>query len=316
MPRVLLLGSPPFAEPTRRVLAQRGWLAGVLTRPAKPRGRGLRVPVLPYWRPPGDDLVPVGAPATLEPESSRAFLRRVNPDAVVLASFGLILPDWFLALLPRLRLNVHPSLLPRWRGPAPIPRSILAGDTDTGVTLHELTSLVDAGPIVATRRLRLRGTESTGGLTSTLGEVGAALLAETLPRLVAGGANPHPQDDRGATEARKVKPDEGPADWRKSALELERAARAFDPWPHLTTQVGGATLILHRLAVWPELRLPVGTLQAENGVPVVGTGRGAVELIRVQRPGGRAVPGRAFLAGLRLDLPATLPSPAEPLRSR
>lgn len=317
MPRVLLLGSPPFAEPLRAALAAEGWLAGILTRPPKPRGRGLRVTVGPSWRPQDARPVPVWAPDHLPEDGARNFLERIQPEAAVLASFGLILPFWFLERLPRYRLNVHPSLLPRWRGAAPIPRTILAGDPVTGVTLHELTETVDAGPILAQERQELTGRESAGDLLQRLAELGATLTLRTLPEYVADRIRPQPQPTQGVTQARRVRPEEGVVDWQKSAVELERAARAFDPWPHLVTEVAGAPLILHRLNVRTDVpSVPAGRFDAFSGVPVVGTGAGVVELSQVQRPGRKATPGRAFLAGLRVRLPLDLPFPGatSPLR--
>lgn len=297
MPRVILVGSPPFAEPLRRGLVERDWLVGIITRPDRPRGRGLRRTPDPNWY---SGPAPVWTPEAPEPEAAGKFLDSVRPDAAVVASYAKILPPWFLDLLPSARVNVHPSLLPKWRGPAPVPRTILAGDTETGVTLHRLEAGADTGEVFVQERIPLAGDERSGPLLLQLAEHGAALLLRFLPEIVAGTLPPHPQSTAGVSWAPKVRRSEGRVDWNRSAFELERAVRAFDPWPRVTAVIGGETVIIHELVLSGSIpNVRPGTVVLREGRPLVQTGEGAVELVRVQRAGRTVVSGREYASGLR-----------------
>jgi methionyl-tRNA formyltransferase len=297
--RIVFAGTPPFAVVSLEALAAaRHEIALVLTRPDRPAGRGLKP------RPSAVKLaahrlgLPVLQPITLEDPAVQAALAAARPEALVVVAYGLILPPALLTLAPRGAINVHASLLPRWRGAAPIQRALLAGDHETGVTVMQMDAGLDTGPILLQEALPI-GSEDTAG---TLGERLAALGARLLLRALAENPAPRPQDERHASHAPRLAKHEAEIDWRRPAAEIERQVRALDPAPGAHTRLGQEVLKIWRARV---------AEQANSGEPgvvraatpegiVVWCGAQALSITELQRAGGRRMSARAFLAGFPL----------------
>ena len=273
----------------------------MLSQPDRPAGRGLKLLPSPVKQFALDQGIPVQQPRSLrldgkfpdDAAAARQALLDAAPDVLVVAAYGLILPAWVLALPPRGGLNIHGSLLPRWRGAAPIHRAIEAGDTVTGITLMQMDTGLDTGPMLLEAAEPIHPDDSTATPARPAGGAGRA----------AGGAGPagaepapRPQPDAGVTYAHKVDKAEAAVDWTQSAAVIERRVRAFDPFPGAVFQVAGETVKLWRAAMVPGEGLPGTVLGSASGRCVVACGQGALELVELQRPGGRRGPAAAFLA--------------------
>jgi methionyl-tRNA formyltransferase len=279
-------------------------VVGVLTQPDRPAGRGLELRASPIKLLAQEAGVTLAQPARLKSDEERAALTAWAPDLVVVVAYGLILPAPVLAL-PRLGcLNIHGSLLPRWRGAAPIQRALLAGDTETGVTIMQLDAGLDTGPTVLERRHPIGVADTAGDLHDALAELGAAALLEAVDGLVHGKLEPRAQPADGVTYAAKLDKSEAKIDWSASAVQLDRQIRAFNPWPVAETQFAGETLRVLRAAVADVSgsTLPPGTVLglAEDGLRVA-CGSGALALRELQRPGKRPISARDFANAVRLD---------------
>jgi len=295
--RIVFLGTPPFAVSSLRALAGHFDLAGVVTQPDRPAGRGRR-PQPPPVKVCATDL---GLPV-LQPEKTRApevlaALRAWDPEVVVVAAFGQILPVSLLQLPGHGCLNVHASLLPRWRGASPVQYALLHGDTRTGVTIMKMDEGLDTGPILAQRSLPIRPDHTGGSLTAELADIGAQLLVESLPAYVSGRLPPIEQDSRLATSAPRLMSMDSALDPAQTAFELERRVRAFDPWPGSRLLWGKETLrvLEARVVTGPSSR--PGAISVIDGRPTMATGDGLLVLERLQLPGGKPIGGKAFLAG-------------------
>ncbi|MER3399130.1 MAG: methionyl-tRNA formyltransferase [Chloroflexota bacterium] len=309
--RVVFMGTPEFALPTLKGLHDGGYrLVGVFTRPDKPAGRGRQPTPSPVKELALRLGLPVYQPATLRRPAAVELLRSLEPEVVVVAAYGLILPREVLAVPPHGCLNVHPSLLPRWRGPSPIPFAILAGDEFTGVTVMLMDEGMDTGPILArSEPVPIGPEDTTATLTPKLAEVGARLLLGTLPKWVAGQIIPEPQDDSQATYSRLLKKEDGVIDWGRSAEEIWRQVRAFDPWPGAFTWWEGKLLKILACQPLPGSSLaPPGTVVGLDGGAAVQTGSGLLKLERVQLEGRRAVGIGEFLRGYPRFIGSRLPS--------
>jgi methionyl-tRNA formyltransferase len=253
----------------------------------------------------------VWQPASLrDPEAVRR-LRQLAPEVIVAAAYGQILRQEVLEIPSRGVLNLHPSLLPRWRGASPVAAAILAGDERTGVTIILMDAGMDTGPILSQREVPINPTDTTGSLTNVLAEAGASLLAETLPRWLAGQIEPTPQDEAKATKCPLLKKEDGALDWRLAAVDLWRRVRAYNPWPGAFTYADGE--MLHIWQAWPiesareEAPGTVVTLtdheraqlppEAANAFGVV-AGRGVLAVLQGQRAGRRALPAGELLRGM------------------
>jgi methionyl-tRNA formyltransferase len=309
--RIAFAGTPQFALPALRgLLASRHEVAGVLTQPDRPAGRGQNLRASPVKLLAQDAHLPLAQPATLKTDESRAELIRWAPDVLVVVAYGLILPPPVLAL-PRLGcVNIHGSLLPRWRGAAPIQRALLAGDPETGVTIMQLDAGLDTGPMLLERRLPIGAHDTAGDLHDSLAELGAAALLEALDGLVAGTLKPRAQPAEGVSYAPKIEKSEAPLDWSASASQLDRQVRAFNPWPIAETRFGGESLrvLQARVARTANSDAAPGTLLglADDGLHVA-CGEGVLAVHELQRAGKRPVSARDFanavrLAGMRFGL--------------
>lgn len=302
--RLVFMGTPIFAVPVLADLTgQDGFeIAGVYTPPDRPAGRGRRSQASPVKEFALEHDLPVYQPASLRSAAAQAELATLAPDAIIVAAYGKLLPTPVLELPPLGCLNIHPSLLPRHRGPSPVATAILEGDQVTGVTLMLLNEGMDTGPLIAQTEYPLNGTETAEGLTTTLFEIGGTLLQASLPRWQTGELKATPQDDSLATVTRKLERADGLADWALTAEELERRARAFTPWPGLFTNWDGSGVKLVEVSVFSTDATDKNPGEVvETGDPAtpaaVATGQGLLGLKTIQLEGKRAVAIGDFLRG-------------------
>ncbi len=305
MVRVVFMGTPDFAVPTLTALADASAVdvVGVVAQPDRRSGRGQRLMPSPVKRAALARDLPLFQPRSLRTVEAMAQLVTWEPDVIVVAAFGQILRQDVLDLPPFGCLNVHASLLPRWRGAAPIPAAILAGDEVTGVTIMQMDVGLDTGPILAQREELVEPGDTWETLEPRLAQLGAELLVETLPPYLAGELLPRPQPAEGVTYAGQLSKDDGLIDWSRPAVELDRRIRAFHPWPGAFTTLRGERLKLVRAVPLPGWRgdAPPGTVFALNGetVVAVATGEGALRLDEVQLAGRRSMDITSFLCGQR-----------------
>ena len=297
--RIVFLGSPDFAIPALDALAAHFPVIGVVTQPDRPAGRGGTL------KPPAVKVaalrlgIPIIQPAKLHAPEAMDQLRAWFPDLIVVAAFGQILRPALLELPKMGCLNIHGSLLPHWRGAAPIQAAILAGDTETGITIMKMDSGVDTGPVLSQRDIPIAPDDTAGTLFEKLAPIGADLLLETLPRYLSGGLIPQPQPEEGVTNAPMLKKEDGMIDLSRSALELERRVRAMNPWPGAFLDWKGAPLKVLRAHVNNEKSPGAGTRFTVEGHPALGTAQGILILEEVQPAGKKPMPGKAFLSGAR-----------------
>lgn len=312
MTRVVFMGSPDFALPSLRALAGHYDVVGVVTQPDRASGRGRELKAPPVKTFSLELGIPVIQPEKLKQPEALEQLQAWNPDLIVVVAFGQILKKDVLDL-PRFGcVNVHASLLPRWRGAAPINAAILAGDAETGVTIMQMDAGLDTGPILAQRAIRLAPTDTAGSVTQALSTLGADLLLETLPDYLSGKLIPQPQPEEGATYAPMLKKEQGRLDFTRDVHELERQIRAFNPWPGAFMDFDGTMLKIHRAHVAPHPH-PLSQRERGEGVraveagqrlivqnqPAVAARSGVLILDEVQPAGKKPMSGKSFLAGAR-----------------
>ena len=299
--RLVFAGTPRFAVPALEALAAAGHeLAAVLTQPDRPAGRGLAAAAGPVKQAAQRRGVPVLQPPTLKDAAAQARLAELAPDALVVAAYGLILPQAVLDI-PRLgALNIHASLLPRWRGAAPIERTLLAGDPVTGVCIMRMDAGLDTGPVLLREELSITPGDTAGTLHDKLATLGARLLVAALDRLAGGTLRPAPQPTEGVTYAAKIEKHETRLDWSRSASEVERQVRAFNPAPGAGARMRGAELKIWRAAVVAAPGASGTVMAAGTDGITVACGAGALRLEELQRAGGRRLPAAAFLRGFPL----------------
>jgi methionyl-tRNA formyltransferase len=293
-------GTPEFAVASLRALIQAGArIDCVLTQPDRPAGRGRQLKASPVKA-----LALLHDIAVLQPERldshARAALPEQRPKLFVVAAYGLILPPWLLDWPETAAVNVHASLLPRWRGASPIQQAILAGDAETGVSIMRMTRGLDEGPVYSRRATRIAAGETAGELHDRLAALGARVLVETLPAILAGSLTPKPQDSSRASFARRIAKSDALLDWTRTALELERDVRAYNPWPVAEARTDSG----ERLRIWraaarsgPGTAVPGTVLAAHADGIDVATADGVLRLTSLQSPGGRAMSAAAWLAG-------------------
>ena len=301
--RIAFAGTPQFAVPTLKAIVAAGARVPlVLTQPDRPAGRGRRLTASPVKETAHSLGLPLAQPESLRAPAELPSGER--PDVLVVIAYGLLLPrrwlDW-----PRLGcINLHASLLPRWRGAAPIQRAVLAGDAETGISVMQMDSGLDTGPVHLRRPTPIGPRETAGALHDRLAVLAAEALLEALPSVLAGASTPTRQDDALATLAPKIAKHEALLDWREPALSLERRVRAFDPWPVAETRLSdGRRLRVFEAEVVPDERAaPAGTIVAAGRAGIdVATGAGVLRLRRIQPPSGRVMDAESYLAAHSLS---------------
>jgi methionyl-tRNA formyltransferase len=301
--RLIFAGTPEFAVPALRALLNAGHtVAAVYTQPDRPAGRGRQLRLSPVKLQALAAGIPVYQPVRLRDPLIQAELATLAPDLLIVAAYGLILPPAVLAI-PRLGcVNIHASLLPRWRGAAPIQRAILAGDVETGISIMQMEAGLDTGPIYHRSVCPITPGMTGGELHDQLATLGATCLQTLLPSLLAGQLQPIPQQHHQATYASKLEKAEAELDWTQPALTLERQILAFNPYPVAHTQYNGQTLRIWRAHAASQscVAIPGSVLsEGANGIGVA-TGDGILYLTELQLPGGRLLSATAFLAARHL----------------
>jgi len=295
--RLAYAGTPEFAVPALRALVAAGHqIAVIYTQPDRPAGRGRQLLPSPVKFAAIELGLPVEQPASLRNPEAQSRLASHGVDAMVVAAYGLILPQAVLDT-PRLGcINIHASLLPRWRGAAPIPRAILAGDAITGISIMRMEAGLDTGPVYLRREMQIGPHENAGEVQRRLADLGARCIVETLPAIAADRAVADPQDAAAATYARKLEKREAQIDWTRSAEEIGRAVRAFNPWPVAETSWRGQQLRIWRARhVEQRAGAPGTVLEASADGIVVACGEGALRIEELQLPGKRALSAGEFL---------------------
>jgi methionyl-tRNA formyltransferase len=304
--RVGFAGTPEFARVALAGLQAAGFaLPLVLTQPDRPAGRGMKLQASPVKQFAAEHGLPLAQPRSLRldgkfPDDSaaaRQALADARLDVLVVAAYGLILPPWVLAV-PRLGcLNIHASLLPRWRGAAPIHRAIEAGDARTGITIMQMDAGLDTGDMLLVESLPIAPDDTTASLHDRLAALGGRLIVEALELAACGGLVATPQPAEGATYARKIEKSEAAVDWTQPAELIERRIRAFDPFPGVSAELGGESLKLWRAQVVPLDGRPGQIVASDADSFTVACGRAALRVLEVQRAGGKRVSaGRLQLA--------------------
>lgn len=296
--RVVFMGSPDFALPSLRALAKAYDLVGVVTQPDRPSGRGRELKAPPVKTFALELNVPVIQPEKLRGPEAMDQLRAWAPHVIVVAAFGQILKPDVLELPLYGSINVHASLLPRWRGAAPVNAAILNGDEETGVTIMKMDAGLDTGPILSRKSIRIMQDDTAGSVFESLSTLGADLLLATLPDYFSGKITPRPQPVEGVTYAPMLKKDEGRLDFTRSAEELGRRVRAFNPWPGAFMDFDGTNLKVHR-AHAEAGKESEGRKLIYRGQAGVGAGSGILILDEVQPAGKKSMSGKDFLRGTR-----------------
>ena len=301
--RVAFAGTPEFAACALEAILTAGYdVPLVLTQPDRPAGRGMKLTPSPVKQLALARGIEVDQPEKLRTDEQRSRLVACAPDLLVVAAYGLILPKAVLDL-PRLGcINIHASLLPRWRGAAPIHRAIEAGDAETGITIMQMDEGLDTGAMLLVRRLPILATDTTASLHDRLATLGGECIVAALAELDAGGLKPVPQPAEGVTYAAKIGRAEATVDWTRPAVELERAMRAFDPFPGLASSLRGTVI-----KFWSAQRVdaqgePGTVLAADEGGVLVACGHGALRCTVLQRPGSKRLPAGEFLRGFPVSV--------------
>lgn len=301
--RIVFFGTPAFAVPTfDALLASRHPVVGVVTQPDRPRGRGQKTTGTPIKSRALAAGIPLLQPSTLNAPEFLSALAALSADLGVVAAYGRILSDTVLAT-PRLGLiNVHASLLPRYRGAAPVHRAVMAGEPETGITIMRVVKALDAGPMLAAARRPIHPGETSVDVEQDLARIGAALLVETVDRIAAGSARENAQDEARATYAHRLTKQDGLIDWSRAARDLHNQVRGLHPWPHAHTFLNRQRVIVLRSRVSgePSARAPGTIVAARGGDLTVATGSGVLSIEELQAEGRRPVRTREFLAGHHL----------------
>jgi methionyl-tRNA formyltransferase len=309
--KLAFLGTSEFAVPALNALVEAGHdVVAVYTRAPKPAGRGQQERRTPVHELALSLDLAVRTPKGLRSEDEAAAFKALDLDAAVVVSYGHILPKSFLDAPVLGCINIHGSLLPRWRGAAPIHRAILAGDAETGVTTMRMDEGLDTGPMLLAESTPISSADTAETVHDRLAELGARLIVSTLDGLMRNTIDPVVQPDEGVTYAHKLGKEEGVLDWRRPAAELERKVRAFHPWPGTSFELNGERIKVLAAGLALAGGAP-GTLTiGRDGFPVVACGIGGLKLLQLQRPGRSAQPADAFLRGFSLAAGTVLPVPA------
>lgn len=296
--RIVFAGTPEFAERALAAVLDAGHdVALVVTQPDRPAGRGLRLAQSPVKRLARARAIEVYQPDTLRADVHVERIAAAAPDAIVVAAFGLILPQQVLDLAPLGAINIHASLLPRWRGAAPIQRAIMAGDRETGITIMQMDSGLDTGPILMQRAIPIGADDNAGSLHDKLARLGADMIVEALAALGVGALAAKPQPESGVCYAHKLGKLDYILDWSRSAQALAGQVRALRPTPGASSTLAGEAIKIWDARAIDGIGTPGCVIGADPGSLVVACGTGALEILRLQRAGGRALGAAAFLRG-------------------
>lgn len=300
---IVFMGTPTIAAATLEQLLQGpDRIVGVVTQPDRPKGRGQKTAPSPARKVAESHGVPVVAPEKIRAPEFLETLRNWHPEIIVVVAYGRILPKAILELAPRGCLNVHYSLLPKYRGAAPAAWTIINGEAKAGVTTMRLVEKMDAGPVYLQESIAVASDETTGTLQAKLTPTGSRLLLETLRQLKEGALQPREQDESAVTFAPMLKKEDGLIDWNQSALAIERRVRGLDPWPGAYTHIGNKLLKVHRAKVLPAdgKGNPGEVVRADVDGFWVATGAGIIGLEEVQLENKRRLPGAEFIKGARI----------------
>jgi methionyl-tRNA formyltransferase len=297
--RIVFMGTPDFAVPTLHALIQHHEVIGVVTQPDRPAGRGGQFRMSPVKQVALEHHIPVFQPEKLRRSEAVEELKQWSPDVYVVAAFGQILPQIVLDIPPKGSINVHASLLPRWRGAAPIHAAIKAGDPVTGVTIMLMDAGLDTGPMLSQGSIEIAADETGQSLHDRVAKLGADLLIHTLPGYLSGAITPQPQPEEGVTYAPQIKKDEGRINWVESAAQIERTVRAFDPLPGTYTEWDGRTLKILAGEVIDDTpsSSSAGQVIERDGRAAVVTGAGLFVPALVQLAGKKPTAIEDFLRG-------------------
>ncbi|PCM44131.1 methionyl-tRNA formyltransferase [Marinobacter sp. ANT_B65] len=289
--RLVFAGTPDFAASAlRAILGTHHTVVGVYSQPDRPAGRGRKLQPSPVKQVALDNEIPVFQPENLKSPEARQELANLRPDVMIVAAYGLILPEPVLKTPTHGCLNIHASLLPRWRGAAPIQRAIAAGDKETGITIMQMDKGLDTGAMLLKSRTAIEASDTGGSLHDRLAELGGAAIIEALKRLESGELEGEIQNDEDASYAHKLSKEEGHIDWSQDALAIERLVRAFNPWPGTYTDLEDQRLRIHEArATEEQSQKPAGTVirREREGIDIA-CGKGILRIIRLQLPGSRA----------------------------
>jgi methionyl-tRNA formyltransferase len=294
--KIIFAGTPHFAASALAALLREHQIVAVLTQPDRPAGRGMQLVTSPVKELALQHGLPVLQPATLKTEEAQRSIAALDADVMVVAAYGLILPKAVLQLPRYGCLNIHASLLPRWRGAAPIPRAIQAGDAETGITIMQMDEGLDTGDMLLRHACPIAPNDTAATLHDKLAVIGADCILDALRLLQEGRLTPAKQDDAAATYAAKLLKSEAQIDWRQDARQIERAVRAFNPFPVCHANFGGVTIKVWQAALQDGARGEPGkVLAAEKHGITVACSKDALRLEVLQRPGGKAQPAAQFL---------------------
>jgi methionyl-tRNA formyltransferase len=300
--RLIFAGTPEFAARALAALHSAGHtIALVLTQPDRPTGRRLKLAPSAVKALAQERGLEVYQPSSLKDAQTQETLRAARADLMVVAAYGLILPEPVLSIARLGAINIHASLLPRWRGAAPIQRAILAGDTLTGISIMQMDRGLDTGPVLAAEAIPIAADDTGGSLHDKLAELGARLIVGALAQLAQGGFRAQPQPDAGASYATKIAKAEAAIDWRESAAAIERKVRAFNPLPGASTAARNTALKIWRAHATQTEGAPGTILEAGPGGIVVACGSGSLRVLELQRAGGKRLAAAQFLAGFPLS---------------
>jgi len=298
--RIAFAGTPDFAARALRALIDAGHeVVLVLTQPDRPSGRGMKLTPSPVKVVALEHGIQVDQPEKLRTAEQQAALQAAAPEVLVVAAYGIILPQVVLDIPAHGCLNIHASLLPRWRGAAPIHRAIEAGDAETGITIMQMDAGLDTGDMLLMRALPITAETTTASLHDALAVLGGEMIVETLARMP-DGLNPIPQPEEGVTYAHKIDKAESRIDWRRPAVELDRAVRAFNPFPGAVAEIGDLSLKLWQASVSEARGTPGQILQADADGLVIACGEGALKVTQAQKPGKKRQPVGEVLQGLAI----------------
>jgi methionyl-tRNA formyltransferase len=313
--RLGFAGTPEFAVPALDALGKAHRICAVFTQPDRPAGRGQPLHASPVKTFATLRGLPVHQPASFKSPEALEILRSLELDALVVVAYGLILPPAALQCPKHGCINIHASLLPRWRGAAPIQRAVLAGDSKTGVTIMHMDAGLDTGPMLATREIDIGAADTAKTLHDRLARLGAELIGETLNALKEGRVREMPQPSEGVTYAEKINKAEALIDWRQDAVQISRRVRAFNPWPVAETRLDGAQLRIwdaqmldsqmtpsNRVLIGSAATIEPGTVLAATHAGIdVACGRGVLRILRLQLAGRKPLGAQEFIKGQRLD---------------